>query len=131
MAADGFDPGALMARYYTLPGGTRVCLRLPRPRDEAGVQRLFWLAGREPDAVATARMLRFDAGRVSIAATALVDGIDQLVGIGAIDRGTRRTPPGAGPELVLTDPALGDGLEQLLTHALLGRAVALERNRAA
>ena len=59
-----FDPGALMARYYLLPGGFRVCLRLARLARPAGVARLFWINGREPDELALARLLRFDPGRI-------------------------------------------------------------------
>jgi hypothetical protein len=126
--SSGFDPGALMAHYYLLPGGLRVCLRLARQRDEAGVARLFWLAGREPDELALARLLRFDAGRVSICATALVDGVETVVGIGIIEL-TPAAP--TAPELVLVDEAAGPELEQLLGDALLGRAQALGRNRVA
>jgi hypothetical protein len=124
----GFDPGALMARYYLLADGLRVCLRLARPRDEAGVARLFWLGGREPDELALVRLLRFDHGRVSICATALVDGVETVLGIGAIE-----LTPGApvAPELVLVDQSAGPGLEELLSDALLGRAQALRRSRVA
>jgi hypothetical protein len=123
-----FDPGALMARYYLLPEGLRVCLRLARQRDEAGVARLFWLCGREPDELALARLLRFDPGRVSICATALVEGVQTVVGIGTIE-----LTPGApaAPELVLVDESAGPGLEELLSDALRGRAEALGRYRVA
>jgi hypothetical protein len=124
----GFDPGALMARYYLLPSGLRACLRLARPRDEAGVARLFWLGGREPDELALARLLRFDPERLSICATALVDGVEMVLGIGAIDL-TPDAP--AGPELVLVDESAGPGLEELLRDALLGRAQTLGRDRVA
>ena len=117
-----------MARYYLLPVGFRVCLRLVRPRDEAGVARLFWINGREPDQLALARLLRFDPGRISICATALVEGMETVLGIGVID-----LTPGApaAPELVLVDESAGPGLDELLSEALRGRAAALARNRVA
>jgi hypothetical protein len=123
-----FDPGALMARYYLLPGGFRVCLRLARPRDEAGVARLFWINGREPDQLALARLLRFDPDRISICATALVESVETVLGIGVIDL-TSEAP--AAPELVLVDELAGPGLDELLSEALRGRAAALARNRVA
>jgi hypothetical protein len=124
----GFDPGALMARYYALARGVRVCLRLARPRDEAGVARLFWLSGREPDELTVARLLRFDPGRVSIVATALVDGLETVVGVGAIDLSAGRR---GAPELVLVDDAVAAGLDELIADALRGRAEALARHRVA
>lgn len=125
----GFDPGALLARSYALPRGPRVCLRLARPRDAAGIAELFWTHGLEPDDLEVARLVRFDPRRrIAICATALVDGAERVVGVGAID--IDDGAPGL-PAMVLVDEHLTQGLEQLLTDALVGRANVLTRGRAA
>jgi hypothetical protein len=129
MANSGFDPGALLARYYALSRGPRVCLRLARPRDSGGIARLYWSHGLEPDELELARLVRFDPRqRISICATALIDSVETIVGVGAIDL---NHGPGVRPALVLVDERATEGLEELLTEALLGRAQALARSRAA
>ena len=131
-----FDPGALLARYYVLPRGPRVCLRLARIRDMPGIQELFARHGLAPDELELARLVRADPRRqIVICATALVNGAETIVGVGAID--LERTP-GREPEpmsdqepmLLLVDDRLTDGLEELLADALMGRAQALSRARA-
>jgi len=58
---------------------------------------------------------------------ALVDGRGCVIGVGAIDldRGLSQ------PTLLLTDDRVADGLDELLREALIGRARALVRARAA
>lgn len=125
-----FDPGALLARYYVLPRGPRVCLRLARIRDLRGIQELFAGHGLAPDELELARLVRADPRRqVVICAVALVDGAETIVGVGAIDidHMADREPE---PMLLLVDDRLTDGLEELLADALMGRAQALSRVRA-
>ena len=124
-----FDPGALLARYYVLPRGPRVCLRLARIRDLPGIQELFAGHRLAPDELELARLVRADPRRqIVICATALVNGAETIVGVGAIDleRMPDREPE---PMLLLVDDRLTDGLEELLADALMGRAQALSRAR--
>jgi len=124
-----FDPGALLARYYVLPRGPRVCLRLARIRDLPGIQEFFAGHGLAPDELELARLVRADPRRqIVICATALVNGAETIVGVGAIDleRMPDREPE---PMLLLVDDRLTDGLEELLADALMGRAQALSRAR--
>jgi hypothetical protein len=126
---EGFDPGALLARSYTLPRGPRVCLRLARTRDACGIADLLWSHGQQPDELELARLIRFDPRRqIVIVATALVDSRETVVGVGAIelDQG-----PHLLPSFVLVDEHLTEGLGELLTAALVGRAQLLSRDRAA
>jgi hypothetical protein len=125
----GFDPGALLARTYELPRGPRVCLRLARVRDLVSVRQLLLRQGVEPDELELARLMRADPRRrLVICATALIDSAETVVGIGAIEL------DGAGPQprpsLVLVDDLATDGLAQLLSDALVGRARALAQARA-
>jgi hypothetical protein len=120
-----FDPGALLARTYPLPGGPRVRLRLPQSSDADEIQAL---ASRRLTDLELARLLRFDPRqRLVICATALIDGSDRVVGVGAIDLDRVQD----GPEVVTSDRASLEGLGDLLRKALVGRARALLRARAA
>jgi hypothetical protein len=122
------DP-ALLGRYHLLSQGLRVCLRLARPRDREGIADLFWAQGREPDELQLARLVRFDPRRrLVICATALIDSLETIVGVGEIDL---QAGPGAGPDLVLVDELRTTGLEKLLSDALTGRARLLRRDHAA
>lgn len=122
------DPGALLARLYALPRGPRVRLRLARARDLAGIEALLIREERATEALEAARLLRADPRRrLTITASALVGSAETVVGFGAIDLDR----PGAGPRMLVSDRALTDGLEELLAEALVGRAEALRRTRAA
>jgi len=134
----GFDPGALLARSYVLPRGPRVCLRLVRARDREGVRRLFERQGLDPDELELARLTRVDPRRrLVICATALIGSAETVVGIGAIGLldGERaraaevEAEAEAGPELVLVDEHATEGLRELLSEALVGRAQALTHGR--
>ncbi|HWF52194.1 MAG TPA: hypothetical protein VG294_16250 [Solirubrobacteraceae bacterium] len=118
-----FDPGALLSRTYVLPRGPRVRLRLARPSDGPAIRALAAEHGMEGDSL---QVVRFDPRRLVICAMALVGAEEVFAGVGAID-----LEPGAEPELVLVDEELTDGLVELLTAALAGRAGALTRFRAA
>ena len=76
-----------------------------------------------------ARLIRFDPRRrLVICATALVGSREGIVGIGAIDLVTPGEPH---PDAVVVDAEQTEGLDELLTRALLGRAAAVVRSRAA
>jgi hypothetical protein len=126
-----FDPGALLAHSFTLPRGPRVRLRLLRRNDAAAVRELFQRTGEPLTEIGLARLVRFDPRRwIVICATALIDGHERLVGVGAIAlHGVEAED--ASPYLLAVDGDVTDGLEDLLCRALLGRARALARSRAA
>lgn len=128
MAFD-FDPGALLANFYSLPRGPRVCLRLARVRDQRGLEALFAAHGITAHEVDLARLVRSDPRRqLVICATALIGSSETVVGVGALPL------DGDGPlrpSLLLVDEELTEGLDELLHDALLGRAKALRRGRAA
>lgn len=106
-----------------------MCLRLARPRDAGGIADLQWAHGEQPDELELTRLVRFDPRRrLVLVATALIDTMETVVGVGAID-----LAPGAMalPTFALVDAHRTEGLEELLTAALVGRAQLLARRRAA
>ncbi|MEO6858352.1 MAG: hypothetical protein ABI323_07170 [Solirubrobacteraceae bacterium] len=122
------DPGALLARSFTLARGPRVRLRLARLGDLAAIEALLRGEGEEPDALDLARLLRSDPRQqLAITATALIGSTETVVGFGAIDL----RQPGRMPQPLVVDRAVTEGLDDLLCDALLGRAQALQRTRAA
>jgi hypothetical protein len=123
-----FDPGALLSRSYQLPRGPRVRLRLAQLRDLPAITALLVAEGHEPDAFQLARVLRSDPrGRLVICATALIGSTETVVGVGEIEL----SGPAAEPAFVVVDSKLTDGLGPLLRQALVGRASAIARGRAA
>ncbi len=123
-----FDPGALLARSYALPGGLRVTLRLTRIRDLSAIEALFAREGHGLTRFELARLLRsHPRERLLVCATALIDGGETIVGFGAI--GLDRAD--ISPALIVTDTERAPDLGSLLGEALLGRAEALVRTRAA
>jgi hypothetical protein len=126
--ASTFDPGALLARSYVLPGGTRVTLRLARVRDLRGIEDLFAREGHGLSRLELERLLRsHPRQRLLLCATALIDGTETVVGFGSI--GLERAD--IGTTLIVTDTEQAPGVASLLDEALLGRAEALVRARAA
>jgi N-acetylglutamate synthase-like GNAT family acetyltransferase len=124
----GFDPGALLARSYALPRGPRVTLRLARVRDLEQIAQLLDRQGIDLDELELVRLVRFDPRvRQVICATALVDARELVIGIGAIELDGRRSTP----TLVVADEAISDGLSDLISDALVGRARTLATVRAA
>jgi hypothetical protein len=122
------DPGALLARSFILPRGPRVRLRLARLGDRAAIEALLRREPQEPDALDLARLLRADPRRqLAITATALIGSTETVVGLGAIDL----EQPGRMPQPLVVDRAVTEGLDDLLCDALVGRAQALRRTRAA
>jgi hypothetical protein len=72
------------------------------------------------------RLLRFDRRRIVICATALIGADEVFAGFGALE-----LQAGAQPDPVLADERLTEGLGELLAAALVGRAEAISRSRAA
>jgi hypothetical protein len=125
-----FDPGALLGASYALSDGSRVRLRLARSSDAPEVRALLASLGEgaQPVDLEVGRLVHFDPRkRCVLAATALVDGRETLTGFGsiAID-GTN-----AVPDAVVVGPQAAPGVAELLTDALIGRAEAIARTRAA
>ncbi len=126
--APNFDPGALLAHSYLLPDGARVTLRLARTRDLGAIEDLFAREGHGLTRLELARLLRsHPRERLVLCATALIGGSEAIVGMGTV--GLERAA--AAPTLIVTDTARAGGLGPLLGEALLGRAEALTRSRAA
>jgi hypothetical protein len=106
-----------------------VRLRLTRPGDELAIAALLARFGIQLEPLEAARLVRLDPRRrLVICATALVDMHEVIVGIGAIEL----EPLGrTEPDTLFVDDELTDGLRELLTSALVGRAGAIARSRAA
>lgn len=126
-----FDPGALLGASYRLADGTRVRLRLAASSDAPRVRALLRECGVADADLAAERLLRCDPrSRAVVCASALVDGSEAIVAVGAIelsaDPGSRSIP---NPLIVAGGAP--DGVADLLAGALLGRAHALARSRAA
>jgi hypothetical protein len=130
-----FDPGALLARSYPLPRGPRVCLRLARVRDLAGIEDLLHRQGMTVSGLELARLLRsHPRQRMVLCATALLGSAETIVGVGSIElahSGLADRSTAQAPTWVVVDEAATDGLEGLLHEALVGRAQALAASRAA
>lgn len=125
----GFDPGALLARYYELPRGPRVCLRLARVRDLAGIEDLLHRQGLTVTGLELARLLRsHPRERVVICATALIGSAETVVGVGVIE--LDGDDASEQPAWVVADREATEGLEELLEDALVARARALARRAA-
>ncbi len=117
-----------MSRWYALPRGPRVRLRLARSSDRPAIAALLRRLGLAPDELELGRLVRSDPRRrLVICATALIGSAETVVGIGAIELG--RTA--AEPDILFVDEHLTEGLAELLIAALTGRARTLARARAA
>jgi hypothetical protein len=127
--SSNFDPGALLASSFLLPRGPRVRLRLPQLRDAPGIRELLRSQGRASEDLEVARLVRFDPRvRLVICATALIGSRESIVGIGALDLEPGRQ---THPDTLVVDADQTEGLDELLSRALLGRAAAVARTRAA
>lgn len=105
-----------------------MILRLARLRDLRGVEDLFAREGYGLTRLELERLLRsHPRERLLLCATALIGGTETVVGFGAI--GLDR--PGDSPTEIITDSELAPDLGSLVAEALLGRAEALVRARAA
>lgn len=110
-----------------LDSGVRVRLRLARSSDSALIRGLVARVGTRPEELELARLVHFDPRRrVVICATALIDSVETLVGVGAIDL------DGDGePEVVIVDGEHAEALTELLAAALHARAAGALGSRAA
>jgi hypothetical protein len=112
------DPGALLSRTYPLRSGPRVRLRLARRSDLPGIRALMRQRDVPASELALTRLVRYDPHRRTvICATALVGGVETVVGVGAID-----LRADAEPDTLVVDERLTDGLAELLVAALTERA---------
>ena len=119
--AERHDSGALLAQYHPLPRGPRVCLRLARRRDLAGIADLYDRQGLAVHDLSLARLVSFDLLKmVVLCASALIDAQETIVGVGAIelDRPSE-------PTLVIVDEHRTEGLTELLSGALVAHATAI------
>jgi hypothetical protein len=106
-----------------------VCLRLVRSRDASGVRKLCERQQVTLGELELARLLSFDlCTRLVLCATALVDSVDTIVGIGSIALDGQDD---LAPDLVIVDDTLTQGLASLLSDALIAHAESLVRARAA
>ncbi len=119
------DSDVSLGRWYVLPSGLRVRLRLAQRRDLPRIQLLLHALGCD-DQLEGTRLVRFDPRRrVVVVATALIDGAEMLVGIGALNVGALTS------DTLAVDPSNGDGLPELLGGALRTRAAAISSRPAA
>ena len=116
----------MLAYTHSLSRGPRVHLTLARSRDREGIASLLSGAGLKGAELDAARLVRFDPReRCVISATGLIDGRQRIVGVGAIALGAGE------PELLVVDPRLTEGLDDLLRRALLARVKQASRSRTA
>ena len=103
-----------LRRTFPVPGGPPVRLRLAGPSDREAVRALIARRGLDASELELQRLLAFDPGRRSVlAAFALIEGQDTLVGLGAIETGED------WPDVLVVDErlsALSDVLGRVLTE---------------
>jgi hypothetical protein len=104
-------------------------LRLPAKRDEHAIAALLERCGVADHELRAAQLVRAEPRRkLVLCAMALIGATETLVGVGDIEL----EPEGAGvPVTLVADDELTDGLTGLLRSALVGRASAISRSRAA
>ena len=126
-AQRGFDPGPLLGRSFPLSTGVRVRLRFARPTDQDGIAALLADQGREISAQRIGELVRFDPRRrIVICGTALLGQAETVVAVGTIELGADPAEP-----KVIVDSSVGDGLAELVSGALVGRARATKARRVA
>jgi hypothetical protein len=106
----------LLDRFYVVPSGSRIRLRLARPLDRDGLAALLGELGLATADFEVRRALRCHPGRRwAVVATSWDGTTERLVGFGALDRD--------GTTLLAGDR----DLQQLLEQALDARARSHER----
>ena len=105
-----------------------MVLRLARVRDLRGIEALFAREGHGLTRFELERLLRsHPRQRLVLCATALIGGAEMIVGFGSIDLDRADMTQ----TLIVADTEQAPGVGSLLGEALLGRAEALARARAA
>jgi N-acetylglutamate synthase-like GNAT family acetyltransferase len=123
-----FDSTLLLDRFYALPRGPMVRLRMARSSDAPAIRELAARRQLDADALEVARLTRFDPRhRIVICATALIDAHETFVGVGAMEVDAGDPPE---PDTLIVDLRI-DGLGELLVKVLVGRARTIARQRAA
>lgn len=116
-------PHSPLTRTYTLEEGPTVHLRLALRFDAAPVADLLRRRGVQAGDLEIMRALTYDPScRAVVAALALIDGQETLVGLGAIE-----LEPDALPDTLVADEKLAPGLGRLLGELLTARAGAHRR----
>ncbi|MEA2292398.1 MAG: hypothetical protein QOE86_37 [Solirubrobacteraceae bacterium] len=114
---------AVFTRTFALPSGRRVRLRLAGLRDRPAVEALLRERGVAAGDLDLHRLVCANpAERLVLAAFALVDGAERLVGVGAIDLAAD-----ADLDTLVVDERLAGGLGLLLGDVLRRRAAAHAR----
>jgi hypothetical protein len=104
-----------------LRSGVCVRLRLVHFSDVRAIGELIARHAAPTEDLAAEGLVQFDPRRrYVVCAMALIDGVERLVGLGAIDLATR--PP--EPEVLIFDPEVGDELPRLLRQVLCAAAEA-------
>jgi uncharacterized protein (DUF58 family) len=115
-----------IAGSHALPQGQRVRLRLAQARDVPAIEELLRAQGTEREPLEVARLIRIDPRRrIVICATGLVDRVETLLGVAAMD------VEATEPDLLCVDRTVSEGLTELLRAALASRAQAIVSRRAA
>jgi hypothetical protein len=115
-------------RTYALGVGHRVRVRMARSSDARSIRELAARRGLGIDPLEVARLTRFDPRhRLVISATALIDGHETFVGVGAVD--LYRGEP-FEPDALIFDERIA-GLGELLLGVISARASALAGPHAA
>ena len=121
----------MLGSSYRLGDGSRIRLRVAAPSDGQRIAALLAQTDGAAAELAVQRLVRFDPRRrVVVCATALIDGAEVLVGVGAIELAAEGHAQ-RKPDVLLIAPEAPAGTGELLGGALIGRAQALARGRAA
>lgn len=127
--AENWIAGALMGQTLQLDDGRPVRLRLARSSDARAIAELLAAQATSFDDVDPLELVQYDPRcRYVVCATALVDGLITLVGVGAIDLTAEGEPE---PDLLIVDPGLGGALAELMWRVLVWAARGASQARAA
>jgi hypothetical protein len=115
----------LLGRWYTLPSGMRVRMRLARAGDVRGIAAVLASRSLETSELDILRLVRFDPRtRTVVCATTPVGGGEAVVGLAAIDHESDE------PDMLVVEAQADRCLGALLNDAACARATGL-RGRAA
>lgn len=118
-----------MGHTLDLADGRYVRLRLARSSDARAIEGLLSRQETSFDGVNALDLVQYDPReRYVVCATALIDGAERLVGLGAIDLVDGGNHE---PDLLIVAPELGGALSELMWRVLVAAAQATPRARAA